>query len=381
MATLDFYSQTLSDLAAEQRLRQVPGQMEGGMVDLTSNDYLGLASDPRFEREFLQECLAMGLPSLTSSASRLLAGRQREYADLESALEQAYGKAVLLYNSGYHANVGSVSALADSKALIVSDKLVHASIIDGIRLAKAPFRRFAHNDIAALRRILEKEAADYQRVWVIVESVYSMDGDLAPLREIVALKREFPQMLLYVDEAHAIGVRGSGGLGLCEELGVLDAVDLLVGTFGKALASEGAFVATHLTLRDFLVNCSRSFIFSTCLPPFNASYTRRMFETMRPMTAEREKVRRMGEKLSRGLEEITGRSNPSQSQIVPWIVGSNEKAVAYAKALRARGFVAMPIRKPTVAAGTERIRFSLSAALDEAEFDRLLAAIKDIARD
>ena len=381
MAMLEAYTEILRGLENESRLRAIPQHADGSLIDFTGNDYLGIAATGRVENDFIAELAADPCPPpFTSVASRLLASNQAEYQKLEQTLAEAYGKQALLFNSGYHANTGCVSALAVPGTLLVTDKLVHASIIDGVRMSGAPFRRFPHNDVERLRRLLKKEAADYERVWVIVESIYSKDGDIAPLREFVALKREFPNVALYVDEAHGLGVRGRTGLGLCEELGLIDDADLIILTFGKACASMGAAALCSPTLRDFLLNSARSFIFSTALPPVNAAYTRHSFNALRLMCGEREHLADLAEKLRSGLEQITGEKNPSQSQIVPWMIGDNARAVEYARRLREAGLLAMPIRRPTVAAGTERIRFSLSSALSSADIDRLLSAIKAISQ-
>lgn len=369
------YSEILDGYRAEGRLRSIPAEAPEGVMDLSSNDYLGLARRRDLVDEFLKE---VPLPPFTSVASRLLASRQSEYDALERWLAGEYGKSVLLFNSGYHANTGCVSALAVEGTAIVADKLVHASIIDGIKLGNASLRRFRHNDLNSLRRELEKASAQAERVWLIVESVYSMDGDMAPLREIVEMKREFPKVMLYVDEAHAVGVYGERGLGVCEESGILPQVDLLVGTFGKACASMGAFAATSRELREFLLNSARSFIFSTALPPVNVAYTRFMLGKIKEMTEERRHLAQIGHRFREGISELTGMANVSSSQIVPLMAGSNSRAMEMSEALRRRGILALPIRRPTVPAGTERIRFSLNASLTDVDVDRLLDIISEI---
>ncbi len=372
----DDYSRALRALQTESRLRAIPPSMPEGMIDFTGNDYLGIAARGELQSSFLEHLAEQaGTPTLTSAASRLLAVKQEEYSELEQYLALAYGSPALLFNSGYHANTGCVSALSDADTLIVADKLSHASIIDGLRLGGSRFKRFPHNDLNSLRRVLEREAKEYSRIWVIVESIYSMDGDSAPLSELVEMKREFPQMRLYVDEAHGLGVRGTTGLGLCEELGVLSDVDLLIGTFGKACASIGAFAICSEELRSYLLNTARSFIFSTALPPLNVAYTLHVLKAMRSMNEERMKLRNLSQRLKEGLERVTGKCCPSTSQIIPWITGDSALAVEYASRLRKLGFMAMPIRRPTVAAGTERIRFSLSAAHEPAHIDSLINAI------
>lgn len=364
------YRARLMELKAEGRLRSLPA---GGdfRYDLSDNDYLGFGRRDDLRRDFMARCDA----PLTAAASRLLASRQQEALELENTLAEAYGRPVLLFNSGYHANTGCVAALADARTLIVADKLVHASIIDGIRLSSARFVRFRHNDVHGLERILENEADGVEKVLIITESVFSMDGDMAPLREIAELKERYPDALLYVDEAHAFGLFGERGLGLVRELGLDDAVDVLVGTFGKGAASAGAFVAASVPVKDYLLNTARSFIFSTALPPLCHAWTLRMLQEIFAVDDLRAHLREISGRFRRGLEAITGQENPSRSQIVPWIVGSSQRAVALSERLREMGVNALPIRRPTVPAGTERIRFSLNAALTVQDIDKILKVI------
>lgn len=373
---MSVYSDILDRYESEGRLRRIPGgDAAAGLLDCSTNDYLGLAARADIADEFLR---LVPERRFTSGASRLLASVQQPYRELEEYLGSLYGKSVLLFNSGYHANTGAVSALGSAPhTVIVADKLVHASIIDGITLGKAPYVRFRHNDAASLRRLLEKHDGGSDRMIVVVESIYSMDGDVAPLREIAALKRDFPKMLLYVDEAHAIGVRGCRGLGVTEELGLEADVDILVGTFGKACASAGAFVAGSAEIRDFLVNSARSFIFSTALPPVNVAFTRFIFEKITSMTAERAHLDSISAIFRSGVERITGQKNVSESQIVPLMAGCNARAVAISSELRRRGVLALPIRRPTVPPGTERLRFSLNAGMTETDVDMILTLLKE----
>lgn len=366
------YSDILERLRAEGNFRTIPdGLSAGGAVtDLSSNDYLGLGADPSVQERFFADTANRMIP-MTSSASRLLSGRQKEYADLETLLTSLYGRPCLLFNSGYHANTGIIQAIADSKTLIVADKLVHASIIDGITLSKARFTRFRHNDYSHLERILEKEAASSERVMIVVESIYSMDGDRADICRLAELKRHYPNVMLYVDEAHAFGVEGPGGLGLCIGSGLIDEIDIIVGTFGKACASMGAFCCVSPVLRDYLINRARSFIFSTSLPPMTVAWTHHIIETFLPMDSERERLRLLGERLYACLNAVAPLAVPVPSHIQPLIVGSAEKAVSLSRQLLEAGFKVLPIRTPTVPPGTERLRFSLSCAIEPGEIDRL----------
>lgn len=341
-------------MAEADNLRAVPSDTTvcRNIVDLSGNDYLGISSDAALKEEFFDRIHGR-IPALSASASRLLAADQKEFSALENLLGSLYNAPVLLFNSGYHANSGAISALAGQRTLIVADKLVHASIIDGIMLSKADFERFRHNDVAHLRRILERKAKDYDCVLIVCESIYSMDGDVAPLAEIAAAKT--PGSLLYVDEAHAFGVLGRDGLGLTADM---PEVDFTVGTLGKAAGSCGAFIVCRpAKSREYLLNCARSFIFSTAIPPLCCAWSRFVIERLPAMTDRREHLR----ELSSRLGEILGTVNPTHIQ--PFVTGSSAGAISLSGKLLTRGFKVLPIRTPTVPPGTERLRFSLSAAM------------------
>jgi len=371
MSDLSYFSSYLQNLKKKGNYRTFPAQSSlsgeiDNMVDFSSNDYMGLRG-----------VMSDNVGALTSSASRLLATDQRSYALLEQMLEQMYGRPALLFNSGYHANTGIIPALTVDNTLIVSDKLVHASIIDGIRLCTAREKlRFRHNDMDSLQRILQRHHGKFDRVLVVTESVFSMDGDRAPLLDMIELKRLYPEVMLYVDIAHSIGVEGPGGIGLNDER-MVEEIDIIVGTFGKAVASMGAFVSTSEVLVDYLRNTARSLIFSTALPPRCILHTLSMLRKLAIMNDERAKLQSLSDRLRTAVEELTGKSNPSTSHIVPLVIGDAEKAVSLSMELRSRGFLALPIRRPTVPAGTERLRFSLSAAHTDMDIDRLIAVLKE----
>lgn len=363
------YATTLAALEASGNLRSIPeGDTRDSLIDLSSNDYLGIASRPGLQEEFLSSPEARAIP-LTSSASRLLSGRQTEFTRLESMLADLYGRPALLFNSGYHANTGLVSALASEKGTcIIADRLVHASIIDGIILSRAPFTRFPHNDTARLEHIITRHEAECERILVIVESIYSMDGDTAPLRELASIRERHPKVMLYVDEAHAFGVCGPHGLGLAATLPDPSVADIVVGTFGKACASTGAFAVMDETLRAYAVNRARSLIFSTSLPPLQAAWTRFVIERMIGMDAERAKLDMLGRRLAEAI-------GSSPSHIIPHITGDAGEAVRLSHSLLEEGFKVLPIRTPTVPPGTERLRISLSAALDADDIDRFTSTL------
>ena len=373
------FRDTLARLSDEGNLRTIPsvaGRDDRPVTDLSSNDYLGLGTRTDLQEEFFSREGVTRIP-MTSSASRLLAGRQDEYASLESLLASLYGRPTLLFNSGYHANTGMVSALARAgKTLIVAYKLVHASIIDGMTLSKAPFVRFRHNDLGHLGRILAKEADEYDRVLVVVESVYSMDGDRADIDGLTALKHKHNNMLLYVDEAHAFGAEGPQGLGLSRGSAGYDDIDVVVGTFGKACASMGAFCAVSQDIHDYLVNSARSFIFSTALPPLTAAWTQFMIEKLIIMDTERARLKVLGEQLHDILSPLSPGFSITPSHIQPFVTGDPHRAVSLSARLLEEGFKVLPIRVPTVPPGTDRLRISLSAALSPDDIERFGNALR-----
>ena len=374
--TEEFFTTYLQQIEQQGNLREIPAEPAEGLIDLSSNDYMGIATNRHLFEEFYSQCDRNDI-YMSSSASRLLSQKQKDYDALECLLKDLYKKEILLFNSGYHANTGTISAIAAGNTLIVADKLVHASIIDGITLSRRDFLRFRHNDITHLRTILSKKASEYDRIIVVAESIYSMDGDICDLNSLVALKEEYPNVILYVDEAHGFGVRGKYGLGIAEESGLISQIDIIIGTFGKAAASTGAFTATSATLKKFLTNKARSFIFSTALPPVSCLWTKFVVEKLTGMDKERKQLLDTSEYLNEKFSAYNGNIR-SHSQIVPLITGSSNKAVALSKELLKRGYIALPIRKPTVPEGTERIRFSLNAKFRKEQAERLYAEIKDI---
>ncbi len=365
----------LEDYRSNHRLRSLPAEGPLDCIDLTSNDYLGLAKTPSDE---IERELKKHFPNLSysSSASRLLSSRQTLHLNLEKRLEELYGRPALLFNSGYHANVGIISALSIPGTLFLCDKMVHASTYDGLAVGKSEFRRVPHNDINSFERAVESKYNDFERIIIVVESVYSMDGDLTPLNELVNIKRRFPKVLLYLDEAHAVGVFGRYGLGIAEAENLIDEIDILVGTFGKALASNGAFVITNDLLKKYLINNARSLIFSTALPPFNSAVSLVMLNRAACMEEDRVRLKELSDRFRKGLEAITGFHSTSQSQIIPLLTGDAKKAVELAYKIKNSGFNVLPIRRPTVPPGTERIRFSIDASLSIQDIDRLLDSIK-----
>lgn len=354
------------------------------MLNLSSNDYLGLANDASLREAFLATAEARN-SLLSSSSSRLLTGNFPEYDTFEAQLAEDYGKSALLLNCGYHANSGILPALATEKTLILADKLVHASLIDGIRLCLGKFIRFRHNDFDGLARLMDKYCGEFDTVFVVVESIYSMDGDTSDLARLTELKREYGKrcdVILYVDEAHGVGVRGRRGLGLAEECGCLGDIDILVGTLGKALASEGAFVICDSGIRDYLINRMRPFIFTTALPPFNIAWSRFVWEKMKGMNEAREHLLQLSERLGRAVESLSKAGKEAEkreslrTQIIPLLIGESDAAMQLAGNLQKKGFFVLPVRPPTVPQGTARLRFSLTADMTFGEIDSLIGALE-----
>ena len=374
---MDFYERLDAELGALRErgaYRRLPVTPEG-LCNLSSNDYLGLSRDEGLREAFYAQ-LAGEERQLSAASSRLLTGNTAAARALEADLASAYGaEAALAFDSGYHANTGILPALAGPRSLVLADRLSHASMIDGIRAAGCKFFRYRHNDLGHVRQLLERHAGDFDEVFVMTESVFSMDGDRTDLRALAALKRDFPNVVLYVDEAHGVGCFGETGLGCAQEEGVLRDVDLLVGTCGKALCSVGAYVICRGVVREALVNRMRTFIFTTALPPINLAWTRFVLRALPGMAARRARLRDLGRRLAAAIRE-TGRDCVSESQIVPFLIGSNEAAAQTAERFRAAGFHVLPIRPPTVPEGTARLRFSLTADLPDADFDRLLDLVR-----
>jgi hypothetical protein len=380
------YEEKLNALQSVGMLRSLPQVEQIGnrvvkdgreMLNLSSNDYLGIADRMDFREEFLSDLTAKNFRA-TSSSSRLLTGNFPSYDRLEKRLCELYHRdAALIFNSGYHANIGILPAITDSHTLILADKLVHASIVDGINLSKAKCIRYRHNRYDQLTDLLEKSYSEYEQIIVVTESIFSMDGDRSDLLRLTALKKQYPSIMLYVDEAHAVGVCGQQGLGCCEELGIIPDIDFLVGTFGKALASAGAFVICSQTMKSYLINTMRSLIFTTALPPVVLDWCLFVLNKVVGMQQEREYLQRISRQVQCAVETHNN-GIASESHIVPFLCGSAEKAVNTAVQMQRKGFYLLPVRPPTVPEGTSRLRISLNAGCTPAEIDTLIHEIQQV---
>lgn len=372
------YHERLTSLCQKDNFRTFRPQTQ--LLNLSSNDYLGLADDEALKDEFLNKYQHDKDYRFGASSSRLLTGNFKAHEALEQTLARLYGREALVFNSGYHMNIGILPALCDDKTLILADKWVHASMIDGIRLAKehgATFYRYAHQDFAQLERLLIKHHACYRHIIIMTESVFSMDGDVTDLRGLVALKEQFDNVSLYVDEAHAVGVFGRRGLGVAEAMGVADKIDFLVGTFGKAWASVGGFIICDKLIKQVLINTMRPLIFSTNLPPVNALWSNFVLNKSLQLENAREHLQGNARYFIQKIKDL-GYQCPSDSHIIPIIVGDNDKTVALADELHAQGFYVLPIRPPTVPLHTARLRVCLRADITQGQIDdfvRVLGAM------
>ena len=352
-----------------RRTRRVPPREA---VNFCSNDYLGLSGHPEVVQTFADAALKYGVGS---GASHLVTGHTREHQILEEALAAFTGREkALVYSTGYMANLGVISTLADQKSVIVSDKLNHASLIDGCRLSGAKVARYRHADSDHATELLAASSPEIQSRLLVTDGVFSMDGDLAPLPELARSCR-VANAWLVVDDAHALGVIGATGRGSCEHFGLSnDDVPVLIGTFGKAFGSFGAFVAGDADLIDFLVQKSRTYIYTTALPPAGAAATFAALEVAQRDTWRRERVLAH----ARRVHGVLGLPGSSVSPIVPVILGDEARALAASRELESRGFLVTAIRPPTVPKGTARLRVTLSATHEDSQVDALIAALAEV---
>ena len=372
--------QELIQLEQTGNLRGLPGiELDGKwihldekkMLNLSSNDYLGIASDQKMRQDFLSN-LDIDKAIFSSSSSRLLTGNYPVYQKVERLLTDLYKKeSALVFSSGYHMNMGILPAIADKNTLILADKLVHASIIDGIRISSAQCIRYRHQDYRQLEELLDKHHAGFRSMIIVTESIFSMDGDVSPLPLLVQLKKKYPNTFLYVDEAHAVGVRGLNGLGIAEEEDCIPEIDLLCGTFGKAFASMGGFVVCSKIFRDYLINRMRTFIFTTALPPIQLEWSFFVLNQMINMKEERMWLRKSSQKVKEALGEI-GFTSTSSSHILPVVIGDSKETILKAGEMQRKGFYMLPVRPPTVPEGTSRLRISLTAGITSAELNQLI---------
>jgi 8-amino-7-oxononanoate synthase len=347
------------------------------MLMFSSNNYLDLAAHPEVKRAALETIERFGVGA---GASRLVAGSLEPLHRLEQSLARLKKvEAALVFGSGYLANMGAITALAGPDDTIFSDELNHASLIDGCRLSKARLGVFRHRDAGHLKALLEESDRAGRRL-IVTDSVFSMDGDLAPLTEIVELARRFGAAVM-IDEAHGVGVFGPGGAGLAAELGLSNEIDVQVGTLSKALGAYGAYVAGSRTLINFLINRARSFIYTTGLPPAMAAAASAALEVMK---REPERISRLHDNaayLRAALVAAGFKLAPTTSPMLPVMMGESKTALTMAERLFARGVYVIAIRPPTVPEGCARLRVTPTAGHTRADLDRAIRAFVESGRE
>ncbi len=364
-----------------RRLRVLDGAqaprmtVEGREVLLfAGSNYLDLAHHPEVVEAGVRATRDLGC---AAGGSRLINGNLRLHEELEEELAKFLGTdAALSFATGYMANVGLIPALVGDEDVIVSDALAHASIIDGCRLSRASVRVFAHGDLGALEATLREVASTARRVLLTLDGVYSMDGDVAPLAEAVALARRYGALVL-VDDAHGTGTLGANGRGTPEHCGVREGIDVLVGTLGKALGSFGAFVAGSRLLRELLVNEARSFIFSCALAPGPVASARASLALVQREPWRRQQLQRAAQRLRAALAGHGISTAPSTTQIVPVVIGESARTMRVCERLLERGFYTQGIRYPSVPEGTARLRITPMASHLDAEIDALAQAVAE----
>ncbi len=373
----------LNTISSDGRLRQLPEidngkqkylQMGGKrLLNLASNDYLGLSSSPRLAAAARD---AISIYGTSSGASRLVTGNNRLYTELEQELATFKDQqAALVFNSGYTTNLCLLTALADRHTLVFSDRLNHASIIDGISLSGAKHIRYRHNDMEHLATLLEKHR-DHEAKLIITDSVFSMDGDLADLHTLVKLKQTY-DCLLVIDEAHASGIFGDGR-GLAHQLGVAAEIDLHMGTFSKALGSFGGYVAGQQLLIDYLINTGRALIYTTGLPPATVAANLAALRHIRRNPDQGQKLLTMAKNLVGQLNQHGINTGPTESHIIPLIIGDNTRTIQIQQHLHDSGIHVGAIRPPTVPQGTARLRLALRADLTSDEITQLTTTLIEV---
>jgi len=382
-----FIDQTLLELTQrglKRKIRTIEGRqnreitIDGRKVlNFCSNNYLGLADDPRLGAAATASIVAEGFGA---GASRLVCGNFSSHQKLEDCIAKFKGtERALLFNTGYIANMGIISSLYGRGDMIFSDKLNHASIIDGILLSGAEYKRYAHADMESLAAML-KAAPESVKKLIITDSVFSMDGDIAPLPAIVALAKKYSAAVM-VDEAHGLGVLGRNGKGAVEHFGLEGQVDIQMGTFSKAAGSFGAYCCGSARLIDFLINKARSFIYTTGLPPNVAAASLKGLEIIVKEPQRREKMWENTKFITNGLKEMGFDTLNTQTPIIPIVVKDSSLSVDFSEKLLAAGIFVSAIRPPTVPANTARLRVTVMATHTTEDLNRLLSIVKTIGKE
>ncbi len=380
----------------EDRLRELEGQhllrrlrlvesepgpvamIEGRpVIVMASNNYLGLATHPLLKQAAIAAIARFGVGA---GASRLVSGTFPPHQDLEAALARfKTTEASLVFSSGYLANIGLIPSLIGPGGLILADRLCHASLIDGCRLSRATLRVFRHRDLAQLDTLLARRSPRRETL-IVTDGVFSMDGDLAPLPELVALAERYGARLV-VDDAHGTGVMGLHGRGTLEHFGVESRIPFHMGTLGKALGTSGAYVAGPHSLIRYLVNTARSFIYTTAPPPGTAAASLAALERLQAEPERRARLWDNRNHFHAGLKALGFRLADSQSPIIPVLIGEPQQALTLAERLLERGVYAPAIRPPTVPAGTSRIRTTVTSEHTREQLDAVLAAFREAGQE
>jgi len=348
------------------------GQPEEKLV-FCSNNYLGLAGEPR-----IIESVQIGVKQwgFGSSGSRLICGNEQPHEKLQMRLAHMLSKeSCLIFPSGYTANNAVLSTLPRERDLVAVDKLVHASIIDGVRAGRAPMRTYPHRNLDKLKRLLER--GGYKKAFIVTDTLFSMDGDKADLERLIELKDQYDAILM-VDEAHAFGCLGPDGLGCAQELGLLDKVDIFMGTFSKALGGAGGFIASSQAIVDYLVNTARGFIYTTGIPAVNCIAAEAALDIIAQEPQRRERLKENGKYFRDRCRQMNLDIGASESYIVPIILGEAERALRVADLLWQRGYMIPAIRPPTVARSASRLRISLMSEHTKTDIDGLCEALDEI---
>lgn len=346
-------------------------------LNLCSNNYLGLANDPRLKEAAIQAIKEYGVGS---SASRLVSGNIKLYKILEEKIAEFKGtEAALVFSSGYTVNIGIISGLLNKKDIVFSDKLNHASIIDGILLSGAQFKRYPHKDVEALEGFL-KESKGYRRKLIITDTVFSMDGDIAPLPQISGFAKEYDAQVM-VDEAHATGIFGRIGSGIVEHFNLKGKVAFQMGTFSKALGSLGGYVCSSKENIDYLINKCRSLIYTTALPPAVLAVNIRALEIIQQGPQRREKLLNNADFFRNYLKEMGFNTMDSGTPIIPVLIGDTALTMEFSSRLFQQGIFCQGIRPPTVPEGKARLRITIMATHKKERLEFALEKIKAIGKD
>ena len=377
------YEEKLTELKENNLYRKIPeiSEKEGiyvlyddkKLLNLSSNDYLNLSTNQALSDEFMDYYSNKSHLQFSSASARLLSGTGRIYGDLETVLARLFKKdSALIFNTGYQCNLGVISTLMGKGDIIFSDKLNHASIIDGMKLSESDFKRYKHLDYENLEEMPIKYRGKYDKALIVSESVFSMDGDIAYIKKLVELKNKY-NALLMVDEAHAFCSIDDNCAGISDGLDV----DIITATFGKALGSFGAFVVSNKTIINFLINKARPFIFSTSIPPINIAWTRWLLTRKKDFILnQKHKLARLVIGVHKYLHSLDI-DTVSESQIIPVVIGEDKKTVKIAEDLRGMGYYVLPIRPPTVPKNTSRLRLSVTADMEFESVRKIIDYLKN----